>query len=257
MLDFSVLQSSSEHPTATMILLTILFSFVLSCLVVITYDLTTKAIKRPYHFLQSMTLISMVAATVMQAVGDSLARGLGMLGALAIIRFRTTIRDPRNMTFMFASIACGIACGVQGYVIAIIGTIGFCLVALILRFSPFFDNKNLIGTLRFELPKFPKPTIKSIAEDGTEERISNPHVVDAVDWKADQIKMEDQIKALLEKNCKSFELNEYNVKGNNAELRYYVKLKKGINNRDFIYELQKIHDQLVVRLTYNQPIQEL
>ena len=257
MLDFSILQSSSEHPTAMTILLTILFSFVLSCLVVLTYDLTTKAIKRPYHFLQSLTLISMVAATVMQAVGDSLARGLGMLGALAIIRFRTTLRDPRNMTFMFASIACGIACGVQGYIIAIIGTIGFCLGAIILRFSPFFDKTNLIATLRFELPKSPKATIKNVAEDGTELRVANPEFIPAEDWKATQIEIEEKINSTIKQNCKSFELKEYNVKGSNADLRYLVKLKKGINNRDFVYDLQAINEQLLVRLTYNQPTQDL
>lgn len=257
MLDFSILQTSSEHPTAMTILLTILFSFVLSCLVVLTYDLTTKAIKRPYHFLQSLTLISMVAATVMQAVGDSLARGLGMLGALAIIRFRTTLRDPRNMTFMFASIACGIACGVQGYIIAIIGTLGFCLGAIILRFSPFFDNNELLATLRFELPKFPKATIKDIAEDGTELRIANPDLVSMDSWKTTQLDIENQINTILKKNCKSYELNEYNVKGNNADLRYFVKLKKGINNRDFVHDLQNINEQLVVRLTYSKPVLQL
>jgi len=257
MLDFSVLQASSEHPTAMTILLTILFSFVLSCLVVLTYDLTTKAINRPYHFLQSLTLISMVAATVMQAVADSLARGLGMLGALAIIRFRTTLRDPRNMTFMFASIACGIACGVQGYIIAIIGTVGFCLGAITLRFSPFFDKKELLATLRFELPKFPKETIKDVADDGTEIRIANPLFVTAEEWKAEQIEIEEQINTIIEKSCKSHELKEYNVKGNNADLRYLIKLRKNVNKRDFVHDLQNINEQLMVRLTYNKPVQEL
>ena len=89
----------------------------------------------------------------MQAIGDSLARGLGMLGALAIIRFRTNLDDPRNMTFMFAAIATWIACGVFGFTIAFIGPIGFCVCAIILRFSPFASTDDLLGKLRIDLPK--------------------------------------------------------------------------------------------------------
>ncbi|MEM6966896.1 MAG: DUF4956 domain-containing protein, partial [Bacteroidota bacterium] len=105
----------------------------------------------PMHFLQALVLLSIVTATVMQAIGDSVARGLGMLGALAVIRFRTTLRNPRNIVFMFASLAAGIACGVYGFVIAIVGTIGFCFTAFALRFTPFSRKNNLVGILKFEM----------------------------------------------------------------------------------------------------------
>ncbi len=151
MFEFLITQSNTENPTAISITITVLFSFFLSSLIVITYDYTTKGVQRPIHFLQSMVLISIVAATVMQAIGDSLARGLGMLGALAIIRFRTVLNNPRNMAFMFAALATGIACGVFGFTIAFIGTGGFCLAAIILRFSP-FNAQQLVGTLKIEIP---------------------------------------------------------------------------------------------------------
>lgn len=85
----------------------------------------------------------------MQAIGDSLARGLGMLGALAIIRYRTTLKTPRNMVFTFAALASGIACGVYAFVIALTGTIGFCLIAFALRFSPLSNINLLLGNLSF------------------------------------------------------------------------------------------------------------
>ncbi len=148
MFEFLQTQNNTENPTEITILITVLSSFFLASLIVLTYELTTKNIDRPVHFLQSMALISIVAATVMQAIGDSVARGLGMLGALAIIRFRTRLDDPRNITFMFAAIAAGIACGVLGFSIAFIGTIGFCVAAILLRFSPLSDTSNLVGNLR-------------------------------------------------------------------------------------------------------------
>jgi uncharacterized membrane protein YhiD involved in acid resistance len=90
---------------------------------------------------------------VMQAIGDSLARGLGMMGAMAIIRFRTNLKTPRNIIFVFASLAAGIACGVYGYVIGIVGTMVFCLVAFALHYSPMAAHSDVVGSLKFDLPK--------------------------------------------------------------------------------------------------------
>ena len=153
MFDLQLLENNPGMPPFYATLITVLFAFFLSSLIVITYEYTTKSIYKKAHFLQSLALISVVAAMVMQAIGDSLARGLGMLGALAIIRFRTVLDDPRNITFMFASLAAGIACGVFGFSIALTGTLVFCLAAIIFKFSPLNNADELIGNLRLQLPK--------------------------------------------------------------------------------------------------------
>ncbi len=162
MFDIQTLQTNSENPTFIAILISVVLAVVLSALIVITYDLTTRSLDRNHHFLQSMAMISIVATMVMQAVGDSLARGLGMLGALAIIRFRTTLRDPRNMTFMFASLAVGISCGAFGYTIATVGTLIFCFMAFVMRFSPFGKSESLTGDLR--IVAFARPGLTSEIE---------------------------------------------------------------------------------------------
>ncbi|NNF36817.1 MAG: DUF4956 domain-containing protein [Saprospiraceae bacterium] len=134
------------------ILLAVLSSFFLSFLIVITYEITTPKAGKSKNFTQSLALISIVAATVMQAIGDSLARGLGMLGALAIIRFRTRLDNPRNMTFMFASIAVGISCGVFGFTIAFVGTMVFCIAALLVHFSGMAQDSSMKGNIRLSIP---------------------------------------------------------------------------------------------------------
>lgn len=125
MFDLHFLENNPDAPSFYRVMIAVLFAFVLSSLITITYEITTKGLHKNAHFQQSLALVSIVAATVMQAIGDSLARGLGMLGALAIIRFRTVLDDPRNIAFMFASLAAGISCGVFGFTIAITGTIIF------------------------------------------------------------------------------------------------------------------------------------
>lgn len=152
MFDFTSIHYNTENPTLTSVFFTVLFALLLGIMIAFTYEKTSRSVVRPNHFLQAMVLITIVAAVILQAIGDSVARGLGMLGALSIIRFRTTVRSPRNIVFMFAAIASGIACGVLGYVIAVVGTTGFCLTALALRFSSFSQKTNLVGTLRLELP---------------------------------------------------------------------------------------------------------
>ncbi|NJC28373.1 DUF4956 domain-containing protein [Neolewinella antarctica] len=153
MFNIEWLNYDPETPSFYVVLLTTLFAFVLSSTIAITYEFTTRSIYRRAHYVQALILIGMVAAMVMQAIGDSLARGLGIIGALSIIRFRTVLDDPRNITFMFASLGAGIATGVLGFSVALTGTIVFCLAAVILRFSPLSNPNELIGEVRLQVPK--------------------------------------------------------------------------------------------------------
>jgi uncharacterized membrane protein YhiD involved in acid resistance len=153
MFDIGLTNFNPQSPTFLVIFLTALFAFFLSSIIAITYELTTKSIYRKNHFLQSLALVGIAAATILQAIGESVAIGLGIIGALSIIRFRTSLNDPRNITFMFASIGAGIACGVMGFGIALTGTLVFCLGAIALRYSPFSNNNELIGILKLRVPK--------------------------------------------------------------------------------------------------------
>jgi uncharacterized membrane protein YhiD involved in acid resistance len=150
MFDLSSLQYNSENPTLLAILFTVVLSFLLGGIIAFTYEKTTRGITKPIFFIQTLVLIAIVAATIMQAIGDSVARGLGMLGALSIIRFRTTLRNPRNIGFMFASLAAGISCGVLGFTISIVGTLTFCFIAVVLRFTPLSQETNIVGSLKID-----------------------------------------------------------------------------------------------------------
>ena len=152
MFDFSSLTNNLEGSSLTNVIVIALVSFVLSSLIALIYQKTSRELESPKYFIQALILISIPVATVMQAIGDSLARGLGMLGALAIIRFRTTLRNPRNMVFMFTSISVGIAAGVYGITIAVIGTIGFCLVVLLINYSDLSKKTTVIASLQFDIP---------------------------------------------------------------------------------------------------------
>lgn len=144
--------SNLDNQSFVLIIFSILLSFLLASLVVFTYEKTAQEVGTPHHFIQSLILMAIVTTMIMQSIGDSLARGFGIFGALAILRFRTNLISTRNISFIFAAMAAGIACGVYSFVTAIIGTLAFCLIAFFLRLTPFSRKSNLLGQLRFELP---------------------------------------------------------------------------------------------------------
>lgn len=144
--------SNMDNQSFILVVFAVLSSFLLSILIVFTYEKTSQEVATPHHFIQSLILMSIVTTTIMQSIGDSLARGFGIFGALAILRFRTNMVSTRNISFIFAAMASGIACGVYSFMAGFIGTLAFCLIAFFLRLTPFSRKSNLLGQLRFELP---------------------------------------------------------------------------------------------------------
>jgi len=151
-MEFLTTVSHVDNQSVVLIIFSALLSFLLATLIVFTYEKTSQEVAAPHHFIQSMILMAIVTSTIMQSIGDSMARGFGIFGALAILRFRTNLISTRNISFIFASMAVGIACGVYSFVNAIIGTLAFCLIAFLLRLTPFSRKSNLLGQLRFTLP---------------------------------------------------------------------------------------------------------
>lgn len=138
-----------DFPSFEVALFSMLLAFLLSATVAMTYRFTFRGEDFPNHFFQSMVLSSTVSAMIIMAVGNNLAVGFGIIGAVAIIRFRTNIQNPRNIIFMFESLSIGIATGVYGYSIAMAGTAIFCLIAMVLHFSVYGERK-----VKYELNLF-------------------------------------------------------------------------------------------------------
>ena len=135
-----------EYPQLVNITYSFLWAFIFSSLIAITHRVTFTGDHYPKNFFQSLILGAIVTTMVMMAIGDSLARGLGVFGAMAIIRFRTRIEDPRDVLFLFGALSTGLAIGVYGFTISFVGTILFCAVAFILHYSPFrsFNQENMV-----------------------------------------------------------------------------------------------------------------
>ncbi len=128
------------------------FAFVLSSIITTVYRLTHQGLSYSRIFMHAMLLGSITSCMMIMVIGNNLARGLGILGALAIIRFRTPVRDPRDMIFLFCCLAVGIGCGARVFEVATVGAIFFSGVALYLHWAPFSAKSEFEGLLRFLLP---------------------------------------------------------------------------------------------------------
>lgn len=130
------------------ILQNLLLAYVLAQFIAWLYVWTHRGLSYSRNMVHSIVLLGMIVTMVMLVVGDSIARAFGLVGALAIIRFRTVVRDARDTTFIFLALAVGIAIGAQHAVVAILGTIVISLVAALLQFTDFGTRHADTGTLR-------------------------------------------------------------------------------------------------------------
>lgn len=73
-------------------------------------------------FDRSLITLSIITAIVIMIVGNNLARAFGLVGAMSIVRFRTALKDPQDLVFVFSSLAVGLAAGVGLHLLAIVGT---------------------------------------------------------------------------------------------------------------------------------------
>jgi uncharacterized membrane protein YhiD involved in acid resistance len=87
------------------------------------------AIKRNPYVAQTQILLAIVAAALMIVVGDNAARAFGIFAAVSLVRFRTNIRDPKEITVLLISLALGLASGVGRWDLAIVLTL-FSLIVL-------------------------------------------------------------------------------------------------------------------------------
>jgi uncharacterized membrane protein YhiD involved in acid resistance len=90
-------------------------------------------IKRNPYVAQTQILLAIVAAALMIIVGDNAARAFGIFAAVSLVRFRTNIRDPKEITVLLISLALGLASGVGRWDLALILAVFALLVLWLLE----------------------------------------------------------------------------------------------------------------------------
>jgi uncharacterized membrane protein len=120
---------ASWEATASRIALRFSLAAFLAALLAFRPRRGVKASRRNPFVAQTQILMAVVAGAMMMVVGDSAARAFGIFAAASLVRFRTNIRDPKEITVLLICLGVGLAAGVGRWDMAIILTL-FVLVAL-------------------------------------------------------------------------------------------------------------------------------
>jgi len=127
--------------------LTLLMGVFLGQVVAWVYMWTHTGVSYVRSFTQSLVLLTIVVSLVMFVIGNSIVTAFGLIGALAIIRFRNVLKDTRDTVYVFFALVLGMALGSQRHLAALVGTVALMIVALYLHFTNFGSLSSFDGHL--------------------------------------------------------------------------------------------------------------
>jgi uncharacterized membrane protein YhiD involved in acid resistance len=209
------------------IILSLLLAFILGQVLAWVYYFTHSGLSYSRSFVQSLILITVVVAMVMAVIGNSIITAVGLMGALAIIRFRNIIKDTRDVAFIFCSLVVGMAAGSQRYATAIVGTVILSSIAIYLYLTGFGSHLPHNGFLRFSLRGHVGP--------------------------------DHPVTAILKRFCGSFTLISVQDTGfgGPAEYAYQLMIRSAARNEQMMSELEKIAGIESVSLTMQEQLLEV
>jgi hypothetical protein len=201
--------------------LSLLLAFVIGQYLAWVYMKIHSGLSYSRTFTQSIVLLTMVVALVMFVIGNSIVTAFGLIGALAIIRFRNVLKDTRDTTFVFFALVLGMAVGSQRYLAAITGTLALSAVAYYLHITRFGSMMLFDGHLDCRL--------------SGEQRQS----------------AFTQVTQTLRRHCNSFKKISVREGGDGAQYVFQVRLRDPLRSAELVTEIEGIaassHVGLVIR----------
>lgn len=200
---FKYLIETNSSVSVYQVVLAMLIALVLGMFMYVMYKKTYSGVVYSKSFNQTLVLLSVIVTMVMTIIGGNLALSLGMVGSLSIIRFRTAIKEPKDMAYLFWAIAIGLSCGAEMYVVAVVGSIVIAIMLLIFKRDIYDGNTYLVVVRGTKL------------ESG-------------------------EIEKLIGENTRKWKVRMQNVTGDYEEITYEADLKKN-NVSDLAKSLRTIN----------------
>lgn len=219
MLESIITSTTGESFTLTNTLIIITSSILLGIVISLAYLKTHKKDGYIPSFIISLIMLPTIISIIILLVGNNVARAFSLAGAFSIIRFRSTPGDTKDISYIFFTLAVGLASG-MGYVgYAVIFTIILCTVMIIL------------DSLNFAMPKSKAMVLKiTVPED---------------------LNFEGVFDEILNTNTTSWNMVKVRTRDFGAlyELNYSIHLKNDVNQKKFIDSLRVINGNLNISLT--------
>lgn len=130
-------------------LLGLVVAFFVGLFIYAVYKKTFNGVIYSHSFNISLLIMTMATALVIMGISSNVLLSLGMVGALSIVRFRTPIKDPMDLVYIFWAIVSGILCGAGFIPLVIIGAVLIGLVLLVFVNKITVENPYLL-IVKFE-----------------------------------------------------------------------------------------------------------
>lgn len=210
----SFLEKSSSF-SLTDSIIGMLAAFLIGLFIYWVYKKTFNGVIYSHSFNISLMIMTLTTAVVIMGISQNILLSLGMVGALSIVRFRTPIKDPMDLVFLFWSVATGILCGAGFIPLVVIGSIIIGGVIIL------FQNKIIV---------------------------ENPYLLIL---KFDDEAANEEIEKILKIKSKKFALKSKTViDDKDMEVTYEIRLKD--QDAQLVSQLSKIHGvQSAVMLSYD------
>lgn len=194
------LNSFSGNVSMRVVLATVAISFIFSLVIFFVYKYTSKNIIYSRNFNVATSFMTIVTSAVVLSMQANIVVSLGMVGALSIVRFRTAVKEPRDLLFLFWAITNGIIIGAGAYSIA-------CVLSIV-----------MIGSLLlFDI--FPVRTMPYLL------------IICATD-----LTIEEEINTILILNKVKYKIKSRNISGEKVDIIYELSN----DNKEIVGKINKI-----------------
>ena len=204
--------------TVRIALQTIGFALVLCLLISLVYIFTHRKTGFPSSMIISVLLMGPVASIIIVCIGSNLARAISIGGGLALIRYRNTVEDPKDLIYLFLSLAVGMSCGTGFIGYGVLAVVIVLVVLLVANFTKFDSIGGNVMKLTIVVPE--------------------------------DLDFDGAFDPVLKKHCRYFHLEKIKTTdyGTLAELHYRIKLKDKSKQKSLIDEIRERNANLNVTL---------
>ena len=119
-------------------------AFLIGLFIYWVYKKTFNGVIYSHSFNISLMVMTLTTALVIMGISQNVLLSLGMVGALSIVRFRTPIKDPMDLIFLFWSVAAGILCGAGFIPLVAVGSVVIGLVIILFQNKIVVENPYLL-----------------------------------------------------------------------------------------------------------------
>jgi len=123
-------------------LISLVLAAIIGLLISQLYRYTHRGLNYEHTFMAALVMLAPIVSVVMLYIRGDLVLSLGLIGSLSIVRFRTAIKDTRDMVFLFWVIAVGLGTGTYNWGVAVVSSLFILLLVAALYFVRYGHSRN-------------------------------------------------------------------------------------------------------------------